>query len=159
MENQTKSPAELNLIDETPFNNAAREINTAMTQKGFWENTRNIPYMMSQGGFTAAQIVAVRKAFRAQKLALITSELTEALEADRKSRQADLQAFNENEAEGMCFIENFEATIKDTFEDELGDAFIRILDLAGGEGINLDKHVALKSKYNATRAKMHGKEF
>lgn len=173
-EDKNSTPIE---IVEKPLTTLAKSINATMTRKGFWEDTRNIPYLMAtQGGFTAEQVESVRKAFRSQKLALITSELSEALESDRKDKVAHVEAFKEvseahkealalnssNESEKAAqelFIKNFEATIKDSFGDELADALIRILDLAGGEEIDLDFHVAQKMKYNETRAKMHGKKF
>ncbi len=108
-----------------------------------------------------------------EKLMLITSELGEALEADRKSRKADLKIFNErlsllnNSHNGMItteiaqdnFNKTFKAYVKDTFEDELADAIIRILDLAGCLDINLDEHVALKMRYNSGREYKHGKAY
>lgn len=63
-------------------------------------------------------------------LCLIISELMEAVEADRKNRHANMQAFNES-LNGFTCQEAFEGYIKDTVEDELADAAIRILDLAG----------------------------
>ncbi len=65
-------------------------------------------------------------------LCLAISELMEAVEADRKDRHADLKGFNEV-VEASCYdsIEDiFEGYIKDTFEDELADTAIRLLDLA-----------------------------
>jgi NTP pyrophosphatase (non-canonical NTP hydrolase) len=59
------------------------------------------------------------------------------------------------EKEIMYFKEN----IKDTFEDELADTVIRILDLCGARGIDLEKHIYLKLKYKATRERMHGKNY
>ena len=61
---------------------------------------------------------------------LIVSELMEAVEADRKGCRADWEAFEKYEGR-ISFTENFERHIKDTVEDELSDACIRIFDLAG----------------------------
>ena len=91
---------------------------------------------------------------------LVISELMEAVEADRKGRIADLDGFNkamEHDSrypEGLdeSFEFNFKNHIKDTVEDELCDAVIRLLDTAGALGINIDhsfveRHVAsAKSK-------------
>jgi NTP pyrophosphatase (non-canonical NTP hydrolase) len=49
--------------------------------------------------------------------------------------------------------------VKDTFEDELADAAIRIFDLAHSKGIDLQKHIEAKMRYNATREHMHGKKY
>lgn len=68
---------------------------------------------------------------------LIVSELMEAVEADRKGYRADLEAFEKYEGR-ISFTENFERQIKDTVEDELSDACIRIFDLAGYKDIDLE---------------------
>ena len=70
-------------------------------------------------------------------ICLIISELMEAVEADRKGFRADLDAYEKYET-SICFDENFERHIKDTIEDELSDACIRIFDLAGDNNIDLD---------------------
>ncbi len=96
-------------------------------------------------------------------LMLIVSELGEALEADRKNRYANnsiyygLQAVEEAPEENK--INMFETCIKDTFEDELADAVIRIADLAGYLDIDLERHIIAKMKYNETRKEKHGKEY
>ena len=100
----------------------------------------------------------------AQRIALIHSELSEALEADRKERYANLYAFNckgqQAPKEGVDpFVDRFKVHIKDTFEDELADAMIRIHDLCGWMDIDIQRHVELKMQYNAGREKMHGKKY
>jgi NTP pyrophosphatase (non-canonical NTP hydrolase) len=86
---------------------------------------------------------------------LCVSELSEALEADRKGRVANLDKFDQGIAHGDIF----ETYIKDTFEDELADTVIRILDLCGARGIDLERHINLKLKYNRSRERMHGKAY
>ena len=82
---------------------------------------------------------------------LTVSELAEALEADRKNKRADLSAFFDKEpCEIFPFREKFEVHVKDTFEDELADATIRLLDLSTALGIDLEMHVLLKC--STTRA-------
>ena len=66
-------------------------------------------------------------------LCLVITELSEAVEADRKGRHADIKTFNAALDGFECEVA-FEAYIKDTVEDELADAAIRILDLAGTTG-------------------------
>lgn len=63
-------------------------------------------------------------------LCLVISELMEAVEADRKGSHADIEAFNKYENR-IDFEENFERQIKGSVEEELADACIRLLDLAG----------------------------
>lgn len=41
--------------------------------------------------------------------------------------------------ENKYFRENFEEYVKDTVEDELADAAIRLLDLAGANNLNLNR--------------------
>ena len=83
-----------------------------------------------------------------EMLMLVTSELGEAMEAHRKGRFANLESYEE-----------FEDAIKDTFEDEIADSVIRLLDMCGGLGIDIDTHVRLKLEYNKTRERLHGKKY
>lgn len=69
-------------------------------------------------------------------LCLVISELMEAVEADRKGSHADIEAFNKYENR-IDFEENFERQIKGSVEEELADACIRLLDLAGLRKANL----------------------
>lgn len=70
-------------------------------------------------------------------LCLIISELMEAVEADRKGSHADIEAFETRTGTHPDFKKRFEAYIKDTVEDELADAAIRILDLAGVDCVQI----------------------
>ena len=99
---------------------------------------------------------------------LIVSELGEALEADRHNNYA---ASNHAECWNQWYDDNptghaknemiatFESGIKDSFQDELSDAIIRIADMAGYLGIDLEAHILAKMRYNATREKLHGKRY
>lgn len=75
-------------------------------------------------------------------LCLVISELMEAVEADRKGMHANQKQFenymNLKERSDDEFIYAFKYDIKDRVEDELADACIRILDLAGLRNIDLD---------------------
>lgn len=68
-------------------------------------------------------------------LCLVISELMEAVEADRRDKpraKVDyLELQMENAIDDDDFTHNFECFIKDTVEDELADAAIRILSLCG----------------------------
>ena len=80
-------------------------------------------------------------------LCLVISELMEAVEADRKGKHSDVAKFKEwqgnsipltEETKLRRFKEDFEAYIKGTVEEELADACIRLLDLAGLRSVDLD---------------------
>lgn len=78
---------------------------------------------------------------------LVISELMEAVEADRKSRHFDKEKYKigeYTECQGWLtkeekFINVFNRYIKGTIEDELADAVIRLLDLYGLRGIELNE--------------------
>lgn len=103
---------------------------------------------------------AVLHAFTAQKIALIHSELSEALEADRKDNYAMHETFQSILEKGENdFGRAFDNCIKNTFEDEIADAIIRLLDLCGALGIDIDNHVQMKMEYNESRPIKNGKKY
>lgn len=95
----------------------------------------------------------------AQRIALIQSEASEALEADRKNRRADLISMQKQMQAHGFRAEDFQRYIKDTVEDEIADTIIRLLDLCGMLDIDIDKHIELKMQYNSSRPYLHGKEY
>lgn len=74
-------------------------------------------------------------------LCLVVSELMEAVEADRIGKYANRNNFEyymkQRKRDDEEFMYVFKCDIKDTVEDELADACIRLLDLAGLRKINL----------------------
>lgn len=123
------------------LNELSQQIFKANQAKGFWDTKRNV----------------------GEVLMLCVSELAEALEADRKEHYAELsemetfldtQIFDEK-----SFNLEFEYRIKNTFEDELADTIIRILDYCGGRNIDIDKYIELKLRYNELRPHKHGKKY
>ena len=77
-------------------------------------------------------------------LCLVISEIMEAVEADRKGKHADRESFkssyeDEEPHDDVNFKYCFEKYIKDTISDELSDAVIRLLDLAGLRNFNLNR--------------------
>lgn len=75
-----------------------------------------------------------------------------------KNKKMKNDQSNTNE-KGIAHGDIFETYIKDTFEDELADTVIRILDLCGARGIDIERHINLKLKYNRSRERMHGKAY
>lgn len=79
-------------------------------------------------------------------LMLVITELSEAVEADRKgnycsSKISSTERYNLFPTKESRFKKEFGAFVKDTVEDELADAVIRLLDLYGLRGIDLDEDV------------------
>ena len=79
-------------------------------------------------------------------LALIMSEVGEALNADRKGKHAKSEEFIRwqttlrNPSNDRFYIADFDYFIKDTVEDELADIVIRILDFAGLRDYDCSKY-------------------
>ena len=105
----------------------------------------------------------------ARDLMLIVSELSEALEADRKGKDANklpectakslLDRLGDSDLDEGVWKRFFESYIKDTIQDEISDALLRIMDLCGRYDIDIDTHVAIKSYYNSLREYKHNKKY
>jgi len=115
-------------------------------EKGFWDSERNVPEL----------------------LMLIVSELSEGLEALRKEHKSNpdivaslYNAYVEDPhpMDAETFKHEFENHVKNSFEDEIADTVIRLFDLCGGLGIDLETHILLKINYNKLRGYKHGKTF
>lgn len=115
----------------------SEQINKNAEEKGFWENGIDIP----------------------EKLMLTVSELSEAMEADRegKSYKGNIQECIKLPDETFSWY--FPQEVKNTFQDELADAAIRIFDLAKKMNIDLEGHIQAKMRFNKTRPRLHGKKY
>lgn len=106
----------MNMIE---WNKLREKAHANSVRHGFWENSPSDQHF----------------------LCLVISELMEAVEADRKGDYAgkDMRKlFEDDLASGEDFKGLFESYLKDTVEDELADAAIRLLDLAGAHNLNLN---------------------
>lgn len=143
------------------INDLAKFIHQANRRKGFYDEEDEMEIRLDSTALPEGDIAFIRNALRVQKLALITTETSEAIECLRKDQRAAphvvLNDCECNMPEG--FKAAFEDEVKDTYEDELADQFIRILDLAARDDIDLGKHIALKLRYNDKRPYKHGKKF
>lgn len=123
------------------INELAKEIHENNKAKGFYEVVPSI----------------------AERIALIHSEASEALEADRHEKRVTDQtavAWALSTAdESHLYEEHFPETIKDTFEDELADIVIRVFDMAAEQGIDIEGHILAKVRYNTLRPYKHGKKY
>jgi len=122
------------------LNKLAESIYNANKEKGFWAQERNV----------------------GETLMLVVTELAEAMEVHRKTGDIRIDSASKQMVENVSedlFPSTFVMLAKDTFGDEIADALIRIFDLAGGFGIDLNFHVSQKLRYNATREHKHGKKY
>ena len=99
---------------------------------------------------------------KAELLMLIVSELGEALEADRNNYHCGndiAKRLLDDPIRDIAWKNDFENLVKDSFSDEISDTFIRLADMCGYLGIDIESHIACKMAYNATREKLHGKKY
>ena len=134
----------------------SKQIHEIAVSHGFWEDGEDILTQVTTGDMNT-----VRSMILAQKLALVHSEVSEALEADRKNRYADLIGKFEEGHESYLdeSDEWFKWNIKDTVEDEIADAVIRLFDIAVHLKMDLEWHIAKKVQYNAGREYKHNKSY
>lgn len=129
-------------------------IHALATSKGWWDG-----YERKDGSvvMTTDQILA--------KLALIHSEVSEALEDVRVGKMARTGGVVRMECGcvpadlcAMCDCTGYyeSATKPEGFPSELADVVIRCLDLAGALGIDLTEEIRVKHSWNERRSHRHG---
>lgn len=125
------------------LNKLAKTIADGNEKRGFWDD------VTAWSDVTAAEFADptwVERAFAVEKLALIGTEVSEAIEELRDGRELTATYHREDgKPEGV--------------PSELADVLIRVLDFAGFHGIDVDKAVAEKLAYNETRGHKHGRKF
>lgn len=103
------------------INELAKEIHENAVEHGWWDEKRGFP----------------------EVLALIHSEVSEALEEYRNGRSAsEVYAGSGGKPEGIPI--------------ELADVIIRILDFCGYAGIDIEHAIRQKHEYNKSRPYRHG---
>lgn len=143
------------------LNELSKEIYEGNKERGFWEDhfeALDLANINSKSNI----IKAIDNAFLSQKIMLMVTELGEAQEALRDNHFCKLNAnqlINLENSNDDIFKENFQDQVKNTFEDELADSIIRVLDTCGARGIDINKHILLKLRFNKFRNRKHGKQF
>lgn len=116
------------------------KIHQNAVEKGFWEEPVNL----------------------GEKMMLVVTEIAEMCEAHRKGVRMDSdKSINDTlrwESDDD-FKTHFQENVKDTFEDEMADAIIRLLDMAKKLNIPIEKHIQAKMRYNSLRPYKHGKAY
>lgn len=124
------------------LNEIKREIHKNAVAHGWWDKEKSFPEI----------------------IALIHSELSEALEEDRERRPHIYFVVERKQADGKIIPEmrtdwgdgSFDGQKPEGVGIELADAIIRILDYCEHAGIDIDAAIRMKHEYNKTRPYMHG---
>lgn len=115
---------------ELTINGLVKQAHENAVNKGFWDTyNRVIDELWSKD-----YVEDIRTAYINQFLILTIGEISESVEGLRKGDA-------------------------DNFKEELADVYIRLSDLVGGLGIDIETEIKKKMDKNKTREKMHGKLF
>jgi NTP pyrophosphatase (non-canonical NTP hydrolase) len=118
--------------------------------KGFWKQVKD----------KNGKIIGVAERNKSELLMLVVSELGEACEALRQSRLQSNAIYDYKNGEHIKDKTLAKTRwVKDTYEDEIADCFIRLADLCQAQGIDIEWQIKNKLKFNSTRPTKHGKKF
>lgn len=134
-----RETAEMILV--TSINALAGQINRWANAKGFWTVPQEITDIMNKMSANPKVKAWIDNAMKAQKLALITTETSEHVEAVRKPDvPSELPGFTSE-------------------EEELADQIIRCLDYGAQYKLRIGETILAKMAKNEGRPYKHGKEF
>ena len=119
------------------INQCAKDIHTWARGKGFWHIPDKLFALM---GSSAEVFKFVDDLVRVRKMALVTTETSEAVEGIRKPVHSSIPGF-------------------DNDTEEQADQIIRILDYCGSRGLPIGECIAAKMAKNEGRPHLHGKSF
>lgn len=108
----------------------ADEVSTVAESKGFWDE-----------GTGVSEVAA--------KLALVHSEVSEALEVHRKQ-------YTDGEEDPSAHMTSMQ---ENDFTEELADIVIRVFDIAGELSLDIGDSIVNKVETNKTRPPKHGKRY
>lgn len=112
-------------MSEIKWNELRDKAHANAVEHGFWENKPSNEHFLC---LVISELMEAVNAHRINKFAKVPAE--------RKGTIFNAQTFH---PENKYFRDNFEEYVKDTVEDELADAAIRLLDLAGANNLNLNR--------------------
>lgn len=150
------------------INSLMKLANKVATEKGFWEDFDILTKKMNNSDiFDEIEIERLKMAFFNEKISLISSELGEATESMRIGKYCRLNddelnlivGLKEEDMGDTKYVGSYITHIKDTFQDEIADAFIRLMDLCYKMNIDIEKFILMKMEYNKYRDPKHGKRF
>ncbi len=115
------------------LNGLAGKIHAENIQRGYWDNG-----------------VELHK-----KLLLITSEVVEFMEAERKGKSLKYKTIHEihSISSDDAFLSQFNEFVKGTQEEEGADILLRTLDLLSALSFDIDGIVAAKRRYNELKGR------